>query len=160
MGRKSTPIELRKASGIRKRKNLAEIPAGFKAEIPTAEWAAEPSKFDRALFVRETEEFLGRVYGIRTGYETLVWMLACEMETYAQAMAAFDASGRELIVNGRPSVWLKIRDGSMKAILQIQRELGLSPTSRLEATGTPEPDSKIAEFLAFPKLIRQQDIEQ
>ena len=43
---RQTPIEVRKALGIRMRTKLAEIPADMRMPIPKAEWADDPKLFN------------------------------------------------------------------------------------------------------------------
>lgn len=152
--RHQTPIEIRKALGKRTRKNLAEIPEGYKSNLPIYEWIKDPAAFNRSAFINETAEFMERVYGIRTGHEALLMMLASEMQTYVEAMKGFEDCGRQLIVNERPSVWIKIRDKAAENIIRLQRELGLTPSSRLEAPAVAPQDKALADFLNFPKLLK------
>ena len=84
-----TPIEIRKALGIRVRTKLAEIPPDMRMRIPNAEWADDPKLFNRKQFIEETSFFIEKVYGYEpASYQLLVWLLADEMQTFMDATLA------------------------------------------------------------------------
>lgn len=162
--RHQTPIEVRKALGIRTRNNLAEIPEDMRCPIPIAEWLDNPAAFDPVQFKAETAEFLYRVYGIECGFEITLELLTHEMRIYMDATIGWDQSGRELLTsNGRggqkTNPWLTVRDTAMKNAISIMREMGLTPSSRLpRSVELPTPSKAVANFLAFPKSkVTQQD---
>ena len=126
-----TPIEIRKALGIRVRTRLAEIPIEMRKRIPKAEWCDNPKLFNRNQFIEETSFFVEKVYGYEpASYQLLVWLLADEMQTFMDATLGFIESGSEIVVNGKQSPWLKVRDIATMNILRLNRELGLTPASR------------------------------
>jgi hypothetical protein len=130
--RYKTPIEIRKALNIRVKTQLAEIPADMRCPIPLAEWAENPRAFSKEKFIEETMYFIDRVYGFEpTSYEYQVYFLACEMQVYCDASADFRDGGSEIIVNGKQSPFLKVRDTATLNIIKLSRELGLTPSSRL-----------------------------
>ena len=146
-----TPIEVRKALGIRIRTKLAEIPADMRMPIPKAEWADDPKLFNRKQFIEETSMFMEKVYGYEpASYQLLVMFLAEEMQTFMDATLGFIESGSEIVVNGKQSPWLKVRDIATMNILRLNRELGLTPASRLPATTIEKPAKDVYEVLPFP----------
>ena len=146
-----TPIEVRKALGIRIRTKLAEIPADMHMPIPKAEWADDPKLFNRKQFIEETSMFMEKVYGYEpASYQLLVMFLAEEMQTFMDATLGFIESGSEIVVNGKQSPWLKVRDIATMNILRLNRELGLTPASRLPATTIEKPAKDVYEVLPFP----------
>ena len=146
-----TPIEVRKALGIRIRTKLAEIPADMHMPIPKAEWADDPKLFNRKQFIEETSMFMEKVYGYEpASYNVLVMFLAEEMQTFMDATLGFIESGSEIVVNGKQSPWLKVRDIATMNILRLNRELGLTPASRLPATTIEKPAKDVYEVLPFP----------
>ena len=146
-----TPIEVRKALGIRIRTKLAEIPADMHMPIPKAEWADDPKLFNRKQFIEETSMFMEKVYGYEpASYQLLVMFLAEEMQTFMDATLGFIESGSEIVVNGKQSPWLKVRDIASANIIRLNRELGLTPASRLPATTIEKPAKDVYEVLPFP----------
>lgn len=145
------PIEIRKALGIRIRTKLAEIPVDMRIQIPKAEWADDPKLFNRKQFIEETSMFMERVYGFEpASYQLLVIFLAEEMQTFMDATLGFIESGSEIVVNGKQNPWLKVRDIATMNILRLNRELGLTPASRLPATTLEKPVKGVYEVLPFP----------
>ena len=130
--RYKTPIETRQSLGIRIRTKLAEIPADMRKPIPQAEYADDPKLFNRERFIKETSNFIDRVYGYEpASYKLMVWLLAEEMQTFMDATHGFIESGSELLMNGKESPWLKVRNIAATNIIRLNRELGLTPASRL-----------------------------
>jgi hypothetical protein len=149
--RYKTPIEIRKALNIRVKTQLAEIPADMQKPIPMAEWANDPKAFNKAKFVEETMNFMDRVYGFEpSSYEYPVYFLACEMQTYCDAMAGFIDGGSEIVVNGKKNPWLKVVDIAIQNIIKLSRELGLTPASRLPTTTIQVPEKSVFDILPFP----------
>ena len=146
-----TPIEVRKALGIRIRTRLAEIPADMRKKIPRAEWLDNPTLFNRAQFIEETSNFIDRVYGYEpSSYQLMLWLLAEEMQTFMDATLGFIESGSELLINGKESPWLKVRNIAATNIIRLNRELGLTPASRLPAATLEKPVKGVFEVLPFP----------
>ena len=146
-----TPIEVRKALGIRIRTKLAEIPADMHMPIPKAEWADDPKLFNRKQFIEETSMFMEKVYGYEpASYQLLVMFLAEEMQTFMDATLGFIESGSEIVVNGKQSPWLKVRDMATMNILRLNRELGLTPASRLPINTIEKSSKDVYDVLPFP----------
>jgi phage terminase small subunit len=76
--------------------------------------------------------------------------LAEEMQTFMDATLGFIESGSEIVVNGKQSPWLKVRDIASANIIRLNRELGLTPASRLPATTIEKPAKDVYEVLPFP----------
>ena len=154
-----TPIEVRKALGIRVRTRLAEIPMEMRKCISKAEWADDPKLFNRKQFIEETSMFMEKVYGYEpASYNVLVMFLAEEMQTFMDATLGFIESGSEVVVNGKQSPWLKVRDIATMNILRLNRELGLTPASRLPATTIEKPAKGVYELLPFPNTSHDKNI--
>ena len=148
-----TPIEIRKALGIRVRTKLAEIPADMRMRIPQAEWGSDPKLFNREQFIKETSNFIDRVYGYEpSSYQLMVWLLAEEMQSYMDANHGFIESGSELLMNGKESPWLKVRNIAATNIIRLNRELGLTPASRLPATTIEKPTKGVYDVLSFSTI--------
>ena len=75
-----------------------------------------------------------KVYGFHpASYQCALWMLADQMQIYMDATIGYIESGSVMVVNGKESAWLRVREGALQAILKLQRELGLTAASRLVA---------------------------
>jgi len=149
--RYKTPIEVRKALNIRVRTKLAEIPVDMRCPIPVAEWLENPEAFSKKQFVDEIMHFIDRVYGFeQASFEYHVRFLAEEMQTYIDASIGFSESGSEIVVNGKQNPWLKVRDMARQNIIKLNRELGLTPASRLPAIAIEIPEKSVFDILPFP----------
>ena len=149
--RYKTPIEVRQALNIRVRTRLAEIPADMRKPIPVAEYMDNPKTFSKRRFVEETMNFMDRVYGFEpSSYEYQVLFLAEELQVYCDAMAGFIDGGSEIVVNGKQSPFLKVRDAATLNIIKLSRELGLTPASRLATTTIQVPEKSVFDILPFP----------
>ena len=149
MGNRKMPIEVRKALNIRVRTKLAEIPAELSCRIPVAEWEDSHSLFSRSQFIEETSDFMEKVYGFHpASYQCALWMLADQMQVYMDATIGFIESGSVMVVNGKESAWLRVRDGALQAILKLQREMGLTAASRLVAAKPEAVDINV--LLPYP----------
>ena len=132
--RYKTPIEIRRSQNIRVRTNLAEIPDALRCKIPKAEWLDMPREFCRKRFIEETTAFIDAVYGAEPeSYQTMLWMLSLEMQNYMDAKIGFQESGGEIISNEKINPWILIKIDVTKNILRLQKELGLTPASRLSS---------------------------
>jgi phage terminase small subunit len=150
--RYKTPIETRQELGIRVRTKLAEIPPDMRMRIPKAEWADDPKLFKRMQFIEETSMFMERVYGYEpASYQLLVLFLAEEMQIFMDATLGFIESGSELVINGKESPWLKVRNTAFITIIRLNRELGLTPASRLPTNTIEKPAIGIYDILPFAK---------
>jgi phage terminase small subunit len=149
--RYKTPIEIRRTLNIRVKTKLAEIPSDMRKPIPAAEWMKNPKAFSKEKFIEEVSEFIDRVYGFEPAcYEYHVIFLAIEMQTFIDATIGFVDGGSELIVNGKQNPWLKVRDAALQNIIKLNRELGLTPASRLPTTAIQAPEKSVFDLLAFP----------
>ncbi|MBT8566571.1 P27 family phage terminase small subunit [Polynucleobacter paneuropaeus] len=149
--RYKTPIEIRKALNIRVKTKLAEIPADMRKPIPKADWVDDPKAFNKLKFVEETMNFIDRVYGFELpSHQYQVYFLACEMQTYCDAIAGFIDAGSEIVVNGKKNPWLKVADIATQNIIKLSRELGLTPASRLPTTTIQMPEKSVFDILPFP----------
>lgn len=150
--RHQIPAEVRKAQGKRKRNDLALIPDGLKT--PALD---DMAHFDKKQYRQEVDAFLRGVYGMR-GHEMTVALLAEEMEVYCMACAgrATD-SGNVITINGTVSAWVKVQQSTLKNIILLVRELGLTPSSRLKVPEEKPVDAAIAKFLAFPNSMKTEN---
>jgi len=146
--RYKTPIEIRKSQNIRVRTKLAEIPDSMRCRIPKAEWLDNPESFCRMQFFEETSTFINAVYGEEPkNYQTLLWMLSMEMENYISSIIGIRESGGELVVGEKINPWVLLKFDATKNILRLQKELGLTPASRLNARASSSSPRSIFDLL-------------
>lgn len=131
------------------------LPENIRGRIPPAEWLDNPSAWDKTKFVNETADFLFEVYGIGSMQDRhTLTMLADHIETYIQCNKALAEQGLISDFNdgktqaANPHV--TIRNNTLKLIIQLMNEMGLTPRSRL-AQSKPEENNAIARFLKGPK---------
>lgn len=80
-----------------------------------------------------------------------VGLLAREMQVYCQACTERQKDGGKLVTElGRISAYVKIQQATLKNIVMLVRELGLSPSSRLKAPDETPIDDALKHFLAGP----------
>jgi phage terminase small subunit len=149
--RYKTPIEIRQSQNIRVRTKLAEIPESMRCRIPVAEWSDKPESFCRMQFIEETSTFIDAVYSVEPkSYQTLLWMLSLEMQSYMDATIGFRESGGELVVGEKINPWVLLKFDATKNILRLQKELGLTPASRLSNTsGNIKSHKNIYDIIPF-----------
>ena len=149
MSNRKIPIEVRNALNMRVRTKLAEIPAELRCRIPVAEWEDNPRLFSRSQFIDETSDFMEKVYGFHpASFQCALWMLADQMQIYMDATIGYVESGSVMVVNGKESAWLRVRDGALEAILKLQRLMGLTAASRLVAAKPEAVDINV--LLPYP----------
>jgi phage terminase small subunit len=130
------------------------LPTSIKKRIPKADWVDNPSAWDKDKFIEETSEFLFTVYGIGSDQDKhTLGMLADHIELYVRCTQGIKKNGViSRFNNGQttgPNPYISIRNNTMRLIIQLMNELGLTPRSRLNS-GKTEEDSAVAQFLRGP----------
>lgn len=149
--RHQIPIEVRQATGKRKRNDLALIPDGLRTPA-----LKDMANFNKMQYREEVDAFLRGVYGMR-GHEMTVALLAEEMDVYCAACAGRATDGGKVVsINGTVSAYVKVQQSALKGVLSLVRELGLTPSSRLKAPEEKPVDEALARFLAFPNSIKTE----
>ena len=154
--RHQTPIEVRLATGKRIRNNLTILPEGLRTPALN-----DLKTFDKVQYRNEVDAFLRAAYDMQ-GHEMVVAMLAEEMSIYAQAcVGRSEASAGVVTDAGEVSAWIKAQNLALKSVIMLIRELGLSPSSRLEATKNKHVVSEeAARFMAGPKFMKMDEESQ
>ena len=149
------PPELHIVNGSKGQNQGVDIPTSIKKRIPKAEWLDNPDAWDRSKFLDETADFLYRVYGIGNDQDkhTLAF-LAEQIDTYVECKKALAKTPAiTKFNNGKtigPNPYLTVRQNTLKTIIQLMNELGLTPRSRL-SSGEVQEDSPVSKFLRGPK---------
>ena len=149
------PPELHLIKGSTGMNQGVTLPESIKGRIPEAEWLENPDAWDRNKFIAETSEFLFKAYGIGNDQDKhALAFLAEQIDTYVECKTSLSKTG--IITkfnNGKtigPNPFLTIRQNTLKTIIQLMNELGLTPRGRLN-TGKTEEDSPVSKFLRGPK---------
>ena len=149
------PPELHLVNGSKGQNQGIDLPKSIKNRIPEAEWLENPDSWNKKQFIDETSEFLFKAYGIGNDQDkhTLAF-LAEQIETYIECKKKLAVTPIVTKFNGGktlgPNPYLTVRQNTLKTIIQIMNELGLTPRSRL-SSGAQEEDSPVAKFLRGPK---------
>ncbi len=131
------PIELHLIKGTKPEHNPIEVPTEIKNRIPQAEWMNNPNEWDKEKFIKETSDFLFDMYGIGTDQDkhTLA-MLADQIDLYIECNKGVKANGVISKFNGGKTIgtnpFITVRNSTLKLIIQLMNELGLTPRGRLE----------------------------
>ncbi len=149
------PPELHLVNGSKGVNQGVTLPDSIKARIPKADWLDNPESWDREKFITETSEFLYKVYGIGNDQDKhALAFLAEQIDTYIECKKSLSKTG--IIAgfnNGKtigPNPYLTVRQNTLKTIIQLMNELGLTPRGRLNS-GKPEENSPVSRFLRGPK---------
>jgi len=149
------PPELHLVKGSKGLNQGTELPASIKARIPKADWLDNPEAWDRNKFITETSDFLYNVYGIGNDQDkhTLAF-LAEQIDTYVECKKSLAKTGIIARFNAGktigPNPYLTVRQNTLKTIIQLMNELGLTPRGRLNS-GKVEENSPVSKFLRGPK---------
>ena len=151
------PVELHLVHGTKPEHSAMPLPESVKKRIPEAEWMSNPNCWNKATFVQETSDYLYDVYGIGSNQDkhTLA-MLADQIDLYVSCN--IQLAGSDLVIstnNGKtlaPNPIISIRNNSLKLVIQLMNELGLTPRGRLNKTeGSIDDNSAVSKFLRGPK---------
>ena len=151
------PIELHLVHGTKPEHSAIALPESVKKRIPEAEWMSNPDCWDKATFVQETSAYLYDVYGIGSNQDkhTLAMLadqidmyVACNMQLVGSDLVISTNDGKTLA----PNPIISIRNNSLKLVIQLMNELGLTPRGRLSKTESNTDDnSAVSKFLRGPK---------
>lgn len=149
------PPELHVVNGSKGQNQGVDLPKSIKARIPKAEWVDNPDAWDKDKFIEETAEFLFKVYGIGNDQDKhSLGFLADQIDTYVECCKMIPKGALVIKQNGGktvgPNPYLTVRQNTLRTIIQLMNELGLTPRSRL-SSGAQEEDSPISKFLRGPK---------
>jgi P27 family predicted phage terminase small subunit len=149
------PPELHLVNGTKGMNQGGLLPEKMRGRIPEAEWLDNPLAWNKKAFVKETADFLFDVYGIGSEQDRhTLTMLADHIDTYVLCNKYIAEQGLVTEFNdGKtvgPNPYLTIRNNTIKLIIQLMNEMGLTPRSRLSQI-KPEENTAIARFLKGPK---------
>ncbi len=149
------PPELHIVKGSKGLNQGESLPDSIKARIPKADWLDDPESWDRNKFIIETSDFLFNVYGIGNDQDKhALAFLAEQIDTYLECKKSLAKTGIIARFNAGktigPNPYLTVRQNTLKTIIQLMNELGLTPRGRLNS-GKVEENSPVSKFLRGPK---------
>ena len=149
------PPELHIVKGSKGLNQGESLPDSIKARIPKADWLDDPESWDRNKFITETSDFLFNVYGIGNDQDKhALAFLAEQIDTYLECKKSLAKTGIIARFNAGktigPNPYWTVRQNTLKTIIQLMNELGLTPRGRLNS-GKVEENSPVSKFLRGPK---------
>lgn len=124
---------------------LSEQPAD-----PTSDWLSKPELWDKQTFFVYASKYLSlKNGGIDISDKHLLNMLASQIEIYVESILKLRTDGLVMTFNGGvtvgPNPCMAITDKSLHRIIQLMKELELSPKSR---------DGYLSERRTSPELLK------
>lgn len=139
------PPELHIVHGTKGLNQGTVLPDELKVRIPKADWLENPESWNEEKFIKDTSDFLFRVYGIGADqYQHTLAMLADHISTYVACRK--NIMKNPLIINynnGKtlgPNPFVSLRDKVTPRIITLMNELGLTPRGRLQNNSNENAD--------------------
>jgi phage terminase small subunit len=106
-------------------------------------WLIEPNAWDKAKFAGEIVRFIEQTQGVNAFPNLiLIGMLAQQIDLYVQCTRQIANTGLLEVYNkgatAGPSLYFSMADKALNRILQLMKELGLTPSHRV---GVVKPNS-------------------
>ena len=120
------------------------------------DWLVNPDNWEKERFSDEIVDFIECSQGINAYPNmVLIGMLTHQIDIYVECSRQITQNG---LIEGYnkgtttgPSLYFSMADKALNRVLQIMKELGLTPTHRVGVVRSQSPESlAIKEFLAGP----------
>lgn len=124
-------------------------------ELMTPTWLDEPDSWNRDNFLDKTQSYLFKKNGVLDMADMqLVGMLASQIEIYFSSVKELKSSGLVINFNNGvtmgPNPHMTIADKALNRVVQIMKELELSPKSRSGYRSNYEISPELKRFLEGP----------
>ena len=119
-------------------------------------WLTEPDAWDKSIFSSEVVRFIEQTQGVNAFPNLiLIGMLAQQIELYVQCAQHIAEHGLIESYNkgatSGPSLYFSIADKALNRILQLMKELGITPAHRVGVVRAISPEALDFEsFMAGP----------
>jgi len=138
---------------IIKKKKLSESSESNKLLMPT--WLDKPESWNRNEFLETTKNYLFKKNGVLDMADIqLLGMLASQIEIYVSSVKELKNAGLVINFNNGvtlgPNPHMTIADKALNRIVQIMKELELSPKSRSGYRSNYEMSPELKRFLEGP----------
>ena len=120
------------------------------------EWLTDPAAWNKEKFTSDIATFILHTQGVNAYPNTvLIGMLAQQIDLYVQCTLKMAQTGLVEVYNNGvttgPSLYFSMADKALNRILQIMKELGLTPSHRIGVVRSTTPEAlKMEAFLAGP----------
>jgi P27 family predicted phage terminase small subunit len=124
-------------------------------EVAIVSWMDEPDSWNRDYFLEKTKNYLFKKNGVLDMADIqLVGMLASQIEIYVSSVQELKSSGLVINFNNGvtmgPNPHMTIADKALNRVVQIMKELELSPKSRSGYRSNYEISPELKRFLEGP----------
>ena len=124
-------------------------------EASISTWLDEPGSWNRKNFLEKTQTYLFKKNGVLDMADIqLIGMLASQIEIYVSSVQELKSSGLVINFNNGvtmgPNPHMTIADKALNRIVQIMKELELSPKSRSGYRSNYEMSPELKRFLDGP----------
>lgn len=120
------------------------------------DWLTNPDAWDKEKFSNDIVTFIEHTQGVNA-YPSmvLIGMLAHQIDVYVQCTRQMAQTGLAEVYNkgatSGPSLYVSMADKSLNRVLQLMKELGLTPSHRIGTVRSASPEAlAMEEFLAGP----------
>jgi phage terminase small subunit len=122
---------------------------------PSSEWLDRPELWNKQTFLVYASKYLrDKNGGIDIADKHLLNMLASQLEIYVESILKLRTDGLVMTFNGGvtvgPNPCMAIADKSLHRIIQLMKELELSPKSRDGYSSGRRPSPEMLNFLSGP----------
>lgn len=138
-----------KSSNVQEMKNMPACSLNY-------DWLSKPNSWELNKFTYDLVKFIEQTQGVNTYPNmVLIGMLGHQIDLYVHCTRQINESGLiEAYNNGAtigPSIYFSMADKSLNRIMQMMKELGLTPAHRVGHVKSTSPDSiAFEEFMSGP----------
>jgi phage terminase small subunit len=125
-------------------------------KVLTSDWLTSPEAWEKEKFSSNIVEFIEQTQGLNAYPDmVLIGMLAHQIDLYVEcsrqlAQKGLVADYNKGVTSG-PSLYFSMADKALNRILQIMKELGLTPGHRVGVVRSTTPEAlELEAFLAGP----------
>ncbi len=125
-------------------------------KVLACDWLTSPEAWEREKFSRNIFEFIEQTQGLNAYPDmVLIGMLTHQIDLYVECSRQLAQNGLVAEYNkgvtSGPSLYFSMADKSLNRILQIMKELGLTPSHRVGTVRSTSPEAlAFEEFMAGP----------
>lgn len=121
----------------------------------TSEWLDHPERWDRQTFISSASIYLSHKNGsVDIADKHLISMLASQIEIYVESILKLRTDGLVMSYNGGvtvgPNPYMTIADKALYRIVQLMKELELSPKAREGYRSVTPCSSDLQSLLSGP----------
>jgi len=122
-------------------------------KVLNCEWLTCPEAWEKEKFSNNIVEFIEQTQGVNAYPDmVLIGMLTHQIDLYVECSRQMEQNGLVAEYNkgvtSGPSLYFSIADKALNRILQIMKELGLTPSHRIGKVRSTSPEA-----LAFEKFM-------